>query len=99
MSGRQLHILRIEHPVPDYGAWKVAFDKDPMGRARSGVSRYRIFRPTDDPHYVMVDLEFDNLAEAEAMHTALRGLWGRVEGKLIERPKAWIIEVLEATQY
>ena len=31
-----MSILRIEHPVPDYAAWKEAFDADPVGRERSG---------------------------------------------------------------
>ena len=74
-----MHILRIEHLVPDYDAWKEAFDSDPIGREHSGVRRYRILRPTDDPNYVMIDLEFDSASEAEAVHSALRELWSRVE--------------------
>jgi hypothetical protein len=66
-----MYILRIEHPVPDYAAWKVAFDSDPIGRERSGVRRYRILRAIDDPSHVMVDLEFDSLSEAEAVRAAL----------------------------
>jgi hypothetical protein len=27
-----MYILRIEHPVSDYDAWKAAFDSDPIGR-------------------------------------------------------------------
>ena len=67
----QMYILRIEHPVADYDAWKEAFDSDPIGRKRSGVRRYRIMRPTDDPSHVMIDLEFDSLGEAEAVKGAL----------------------------
>jgi hypothetical protein len=59
-----MYILRIEHPVPDYDAWKVAFGSDPIGRERSDVRRYRILRPTDDPNYVTVDLEFDSAGGA-----------------------------------
>jgi len=65
------YILRIEHPVPDYDAWKAAFDSDPIGRERSGVRRYRVMRATDDPSHVMLDLEFDSLDEAEAVKAAL----------------------------
>ena len=32
-----MHILRIEHPVPDYDAWKQAFDSDPIGREREAA--------------------------------------------------------------
>jgi ribosomal protein L35AE/L33A len=62
--------LRIEHPVPDYGAWKQAFDSDPVGREEAGVRRYRVSRAVDDPNYVMVDLEFDTTSEAEALLAA-----------------------------
>jgi hypothetical protein len=66
-----MYILRIEHPVPDYDTWKASFDSDPIGRERSGVRRYRILRPTDDPNYVMIDLEFHSANEAEAARAAL----------------------------
>jgi hypothetical protein len=59
-----MYILRIEHPVPDYDAWKASFESDPIGRERSGVRCYRALRATDDPNYVMIDLEFDTAGEA-----------------------------------
>jgi hypothetical protein len=68
---KMVYILRVEHPVADYDAWKAAFDSDPIGRERSGVRRYRIMRATDDPSHVMIDLEFDSLGEAEAVKVAL----------------------------
>jgi hypothetical protein len=68
---KMVYILRIEHPVEDYDAWRAAFDSDPIGRERSGVRRYRILRATDDPSHVMIDLEFDSLGEAEAVKGAL----------------------------
>jgi hypothetical protein len=57
-----MHILRIEHRVPDFGAWKKAFDSDPFGRKLAGVRRYRVLRLVDDARLVMIDLEFDSLA-------------------------------------
>ena len=39
-----MHVLRVEHSVPDYDRWKQAFDDDPIGRERAGVRRYRILR-------------------------------------------------------
>ncbi|CAN5672047.1 hypothetical protein BH18ACT17_BH18ACT17_14660 [soil metagenome] len=87
-------VLRIEHPVPDYDAWKAAFDADPVGRARSGVRDFRVLRPVDDERYVMVDLEFDTPAEAEAMLVSLRALWTRIEGTLITDPSARIVETV-----
>jgi hypothetical protein len=66
-----MYILRIEHAVSDYEAWKATFDSDPIGRERSGVRRYRIMRPTDDPSHVMFELEYDSSGEAEAVRAAL----------------------------
>ena len=91
--------LRIEHPVPSFEAWKAAFDTDPMRRKESGVRRYRVLRPVDDPNYVMVDLEFDGLAEAEAFRAALRVLWGRVEGTVMRSPKATILDTMDIQAY
>src|SRR5579859_4545912 len=65
-------IVHIEHPIPDYDGWKQAFDSDPAGRERSHVRRYQITRPMDDPHYVMIDLEFDTKADAEAFLVTMR---------------------------
>jgi hypothetical protein len=79
-----MYILWIEHPVSDYDAWKAAFDSDPIGRERSGVRLYRIMRPTDDPSYVMLELEFDTLREAEAVKAAL----GEVEFDTLSEAEA-----------
>ena len=51
-GGIAMSILRIEHPVADYAAWKQAFDADPVGRERSGVRSYRVMRPLDDDRSV-----------------------------------------------
>ena len=93
-------VLQIEHTVRDYDVWKKAFDSDPAGREQGGVRRYRVQRPTDDPNYVVVDLEFDNSKEAEAFRAALRDLWRRVEGDLgLEGPRARILETMESKEY
>ena len=93
-------ILRIEHPVPDFAAWKSAFDGDPLGRERCGVKRYRVSRPLDDPSSVTVDLEFDDTDQAEAMREELVTLWQRVEGEgLIGNQRAQILEPVEEREY
>jgi len=92
-------ILRIEHPVPEYDTWKEAFDNDPVGREKSGVRRYQILRAIDDPNYVMIDLEFDTVSEAEALLAAMRVVWGRVEGTIMWNPQARIVEAVETKEY
>lgn len=92
-------ILQIEHAVLNFEGWKQAFDSDPVGRQQSGVRRYRILRPVDDPNYVMIELEFDSLSEAEALLAALRKVWSRVEGTIIEHPQSRIVELAESMEY
>jgi hypothetical protein len=92
-------IVQIEHPVPNFDAWKQAFDSDPVGRERSGVRRYRVLRPIDNPHYAMIDLEFDSSSEAEAFLAAMREVWRRVEGTIMESPRVRIVEVVESKEY
>lgn len=89
--------LRIEHLVPDYEAWKRAFDGDPIGRGRSGVRSHRIMRSVGDPNYVLIDLEFDTVGEAEAVQAALRQLWGRVD--VMREPRSRIVDTVEHHDY
>jgi hypothetical protein len=92
-------VLRIEHPVPDYEAWKRAFDSDPAGRRVSGVRRHQVLRSVEDPNYVMIDLEFDTPEGAEAMLATLRSIWDRAQGSLISNPRARIVEPVETLEY
>lgn len=94
-----MSILRIEHPVPDYDAWRQVFDSDPVGREKSGVRRYQVLRPIDDPHYVMIDLELDTPSEAEALLAALRVAWDRVQGTIMSNPQTRIVELVETKAY
>ena len=91
--------LCIEHPVPSYENWKQAFDSDPVGRERMKVRRYQILRPVDNPKYVMIQLEFDTAADAEALLAAMRAVWSRVEGTIMMNPKAQIVEIAEKKEY
>ncbi|MEX1193753.1 MAG: hypothetical protein WD904_06465 [Dehalococcoidia bacterium] len=88
--------LRIEHSAPDYDAWKASFDSDPLDRKGSGVRSYRVMRAADDPNYVMVDLEFESHAEAEALLAELHKLWDRVQAAgLIGSPAGRILDAVE----
>jgi hypothetical protein len=94
-----MFIVQIEHPVPSFEGWKQAFDSDPIGRERSGVRRYRVMRPVDDPNFAIIELEFDDLGEAETVLNALRQLWRRVEGTVMSDEKYRIVEMVEAKAY
>lgn len=92
--------LRIEHAITDYDTWKGAFDRAEAIREQSGVRGYRIQRPVDDPNYLMIDLDFDDVAGAEALLSILReGIWASPERSpgLAGQPHARIVETVEAT--
>jgi hypothetical protein len=93
--------LHLEHAIKDFAMWKAAFDRDPIDRRSLGVRRYRITRPLDDPNYVIVDLDFDSSAEAEACRTALHGLWrtGTAAPALVGDPHITIVETVEDETY
>jgi hypothetical protein len=94
-----MYLLRIEHPIINYEGWKKAFDNDPAGRQKSGVLQYRVLRPVDDVNFIMIDLEFNTAAEAEALLAEMRVIWGKVEGKIMMNPKARIVEIVESRNY
>jgi hypothetical protein len=95
-KGTNVVILQIEHPVPSFDDWQKAFDSDPVNRKQSGVRRYRVFRPIDNPNYAIIDLEFDSVNEAEGLLAAMREVWGRVQGTIMENPRVRIVEVIES---
>ena len=88
-------ILHIEHKVPSFDGWKKAFESDPVNRKRSGVHRYSILQPIDDPNYVIINLEFESLKEAEDTLAALRILWNKVEGEVMINPQVRILDLIE----
>ncbi|HTE31104.1 MAG TPA: hypothetical protein VK666_12070 [Chryseolinea sp.] len=90
--------LQIEHKVPNFDGWKKAFESDPINRKKSGVRNYQIFRPVDDPNYVIVDLVFDNLKQAEDTLVELRKLWTTVEGKIMMNPQTRILDLIEVDE-
>lgn len=87
--------LQIEHKIVNFEGWQKAFEADPINRKASGVRSYKIFQPYNDPNYVIVDLEFDDLQSAENTLAALRKLWTNVEGKIIMNPQTRILTLVE----
>jgi hypothetical protein len=71
--------LKIEHAIVNFETWKRAFERDPVGREQAGVRRYRVYRPLDDPRYVIIDLDFDSPADAEAFLKEMRRVWSRAD--------------------
>ena len=91
-------IVRIEHPVPTFDAWKQVFDSDPADRKGSGVRRYQILRAQDDPNFVMIDLEFDTDEEAEAFLRTMEKIWDGPAKAIMQDPRARVADIVEANE-
>jgi hypothetical protein len=63
------------------------------------VRRYRVYRPVDDPNYVLIDLDFDTRDAAERFLATMRSIWQRVDGTLIDGPRARIVDCIEEHSY
>ena len=88
-------LLRIEHRVRDFEGWKQAFDSDPADRRGSGVRRYQVLRSVADPNFVMIDLEFDSVEEAEGLLNKMRQIWTGPGKAVMMDPRAHIAETVE----
>lgn len=61
-----MRTLHIEHPITDLATWLEAFGRLADARRDAGVRDERVQQPIDDPHYVVIDLDFDTVDEATA---------------------------------
>ncbi len=87
--------LHIEHAIVDFDTWTRAFDRFGEVRERSGVLQHRIQRPVDDPHYVVIDLDFATNSAAEKFLEFLQQkVWASPENApaLVGTPQAKILE-------
>jgi hypothetical protein len=97
-----MHVLQIEHPVRDFDTWKGAFDRFSEKRQQSGVRRHQVLRPTEDPDYVVIELEFGSPNEAESFLAWLRReVWSSREAApaLMGDPQTRVVAVVEAKEY
>lgn len=102
MTNEGTSVVRIEHVVPDYEAWKhEAFDRDPLERERSGVRRYRVLRAQDDPGLIAIELEFDSPQLATAFAGELAEMWRGVTERFgwAQPPQARLFELAAAEDY
>jgi hypothetical protein len=92
--------LRIEHPISDFDTWKAAFDRDPANRRTSGVLHYTICRPLDDARFVLIDLDFATVDEAEGLLSTLERVWasGVAAPALAGTPHTRILQPVEVVE-
>jgi hypothetical protein len=58
--------LHIEHEITNFSTCKAAFDRFAVKRSEAGVTAHRIYQPHDDAGYVIVQLDFPSLEQAQA---------------------------------
>jgi hypothetical protein len=58
--------LHIEHPITDLETWLSAFNAFADARRHAGVRSERVQQPVDNPAYIVVDLDFGTVGQAEA---------------------------------
>ena len=87
--------LSIEHAISDFPTWKQAFDRFAHARETAGVVSYRIRRLVDDPHHLVIELDFDAQEDADTFRRFLDSVvWTNRDASpaLIGTPTSRILE-------
>ena len=90
--------LHIEHEISSFDQWRVAFDRFSERRSAAGVTAHRVQQPVDDPHFVVIDLDFETVEEAQGFLGFLRtNVWTSPENSpaLVGMPQARILAPAE----
>ncbi len=73
--------LHIEHGISDFTSWKAAFDRFADRRKEAGVTAHRIHQPQDDAAYVVLQLDFPTVEQAQAFRAFLESrVWSNPNG-------------------
>ncbi len=87
--------LHIEHPITEFDTWSAAFDRFSQARADGGVLAARVYRPVDDDRYVLIDLDFGTVEQAQQFQRFLRArIWSTPDNApgLAGRPVTRILQ-------
>jgi hypothetical protein len=90
--------LHIEHPITDLATWTAAFAAFAEPRRQAGVRRELVRHPVGNRNFVVVDLDFDSVEQAEAFLGFLRSKVWAVPANapaLAGTPDARILESVE----
>ena len=91
--------LHIEHEITDLATWLGAFNKFGDARKGAGVVAQRVHQPADDDRYIFVQLDFEQVEQAEAFKTFLETvIWKSAEASpaLKGQPTARILTAVDA---
>ena len=90
--------LHIEHPITDLTTWTTAFAAAADIRRQIGVRAEQVRHPVGDPTFIVVDLEFDAVEQAETFLDFLRTqIWAVPENSpaLAGTPETKILEPVD----
>jgi hypothetical protein len=91
--------LHIEHSIHDLNTWLVAFRNFAEARQKGGVRAYRIYQPVADDKYILIDLDFDTVDQAEQFKRFLEvNVWSSPAASpgLAGNPQARVLVQIEA---
>lgn len=89
--------LHIDHAISDLAVWRAAFEPLREVRRHAGVVRELVRQPLDDPHRIVVDLDFDTIEEAAAFLGFLEAeIWATPANSpaLVGSPDAVILDTV-----
>jgi hypothetical protein len=87
-------ILHIEHEISDLSTWLETFKRFAPARDQAGVTQAEVFQPSDDPHYIVVNLRFESVDAAADFRTFLTDVvWASPETSpaLVGAPTAQVL--------
>lgn len=86
--------LHIEHEITDLDTWLGAFQRFAGARAQAGATAQRVMRPAEDQRYIVVQLDFGSVEQAEAFKGFLETvIWASSEASpaLVGTPRARVL--------
>jgi hypothetical protein len=93
-----MSVLQIEHEISELAVWLDAFEKAAPAREAAGVTRTEVYRPSEDPNYIVINLRFENVAAAtEFREFLINQIWASPDAAaaLIGPPTARVLEEVE----
>ena len=86
----------VQHRVKDFDSWKSVFDEHGAIRNAHGARGYRLFRPVDDPHGVIIVNEFATLEGARAFMSDPSLPAAMARGGVEGSPNVWLSNEVES---
>lgn len=90
--------LHIQHAITDLPTWLGAYSAFAEKRRMGGVVSETVRHPVGDEKYVVINLEFDTVAQAESFRTFLEtSVWANSQNSpaLAGTPEVRILEHVE----